>query len=288
MDRKRTYRWYPLAICLALIIGSCTERIDIELDSTYRRLVVQGAVTSDSIRHRVMLTTTSDYFSNMPSPRVSGAVVELSFNDQTLVLPESNLLPGLYETEEAFRGVPGTTYTLHIRQVDVDGNGEYEEYQAESTMPGGALLERIDLRYFSTPIVKGYQVLMWVKHPVEQKDRFGFRIWKNSVLLTDSLSRYTVFSDDLFDSGDLPGLPVGFLNDDDPREKVFPGDTILFELESIDQAYYDIVTDAQLELVGNIPLFSGPPANIRSNIDNGGMGIFTAYSIQRAFTVLEP
>ncbi len=288
MDRRQTYRWYPLALCLALIIGSCTERIDIELDSTYRRLVVQGAVTSDSIRHRVLLTTTSDYFSNMPSPRVSGAVVELSFDDQTLVLPESNLLPGLYETPEAFRGVPGTTYALHIRQVDVDEDGVSEEYHAESTMPGGALLERIDLRYFSTPIVKGYQVLMWAEHPVEQQDRFGFRIWKNSVLLTDSLSRYTVFSDDLFDSGDLPGLPVGFLSDDNPREKVFPGDTILFEMESIDQAYYDFVTDAQLELVGNIPLFSGPPANIRSNIDNGGMGIFTAYSIQRAFTILEP
>jgi hypothetical protein len=49
---------------------SCTERIDIELDSTYRRLVVQGAVTSDSVRHRVFLTTTSDYFSNDGLPRL--------------------------------------------------------------------------------------------------------------------------------------------------------------------------------------------------------------------------
>jgi hypothetical protein len=284
----KTYRNYTLILLFTLLIVSCTERIDIELDSTYQRLVVQGAVTTDSIRHRVILTASSDYFANMPSPRVSGAVVELSFNGQTLTLVENMTIPGLYETAEAFRGVPGTSYELDISNVDVDEDGHFDDYHAESTMPGGAELDDITLKYFSTPIVNGYQVLMYTHHPVEQRDWFGFRIRKNNVLLTDSLSSYTVFSDDLFDSGYLPGFPVGFLSDDDPRQAVHPGDTVTFELESIDQAYYDFVTDAQLEMVGNIPLFSGPSANIRSNISNGGMGIFAAYSILRASTIHEP
>jgi len=282
------YRVYTLSLLAILLMVSCSERIDIELDSTYRRLVVQGAVTSDSVRHRVMLTTSSDYFANMTSPRVSGAVVEISFDNQTYTLAENNFYPGLYETPVAFRGMIGTTYELHISQVDVDEDGQSEEYHAESTMAGGAELDHIELRYFSTPIIDGYQVLMWASHPVEQKDLFGFRIRKNSVLLSDSLSNYTTFSDDLFNSGYLPGFPVGFLSDDDPRQRVYPGDTVTFELESIDQAYYDFVNDAQLEMVGNIPLFSGPSANIRSNISNGGMGIFAAYSIQRASTIFEP
>ena len=288
MGSVSTYRIPALFLLASLLTASCTERIDIELDSTYRRLVVQGAVTSDSVRHRVFLTTTSDYFSNMPSPRVSGAQVELSFSNQRITLGENPFLPGLYETPVAFRGEVGTTYVLEISQVDVDGDGQNEEYRAESTMPGGAELDDVALRYFSSPIVNGYQVLMWASHPVEQKDLFGFRIRKNGVLITDSLASYTVFSDDLFDSGYLPGFPVGFLSDDEPRERVFPGDTVTFELESIDQAYYDFVTDAQLEIIGNIPLFSGPAANIKSNISNGGAGIFAAYSILRASTVLEP
>ena len=282
------YRKLPLCLLATLLIASCTERIDIELDSTYTRLVVQGAVTSDSVRHRVLLTTSSDYFSNMSSPQVSGAVVKISFDNQTYTLVENTFYPGLYETPEAFRGVIGTTYELHISQVDVDKDGQSEEYHAESTMAGGAELEYIALRYFSTPIVTGYQVLMWARHLPEQRDWFGYRIRKNGVMLTDSLSTYTTFSDDLFDDGYLPGLPVGFLSDDDPRQKVNPGDIVTFELESIDQAYYDFVNDAQLELIGNIPLFSGPPANIRSNISNGGLGIFAAYSILRASTILEP
>ena len=71
MIRVRTYRKYIFSLALGVLMLSCTERIDIELDSTYRRLVVQGAVTSDSVRQRVLLTTTSDYFSNQPSPLVS-------------------------------------------------------------------------------------------------------------------------------------------------------------------------------------------------------------------------
>lgn len=288
MRGVRTYSTYILSLALGILSLGCTERIDIELDSTYRRLVVQGAVTSDSVRHRVLLSTTSDYFANEPSPRVSGAQVEISYDNQLHSLVEHPIVRGLYETSEAFRGEPGTTYRLDIRQIDVDEDGVSEEYSAESTMKGGAQLDGVQLRYFSTPIVDGFQVLMWASHPVEQRDWFGFRLWKNGVLLTDSLSTYTVFSDDLFNSGYLPGFPVGFLSDDDSRQRVFPGDTIVFELESIDEAYYNFVSDAQLELIGNVPLFSGPSANVSSNISNGGMGIFTAYSVLRAATIYIP
>lgn len=288
MGKIFRYSKFKVFLLGTLLMVSCTERIQIELDSTYTRLVVQGSVTSDSVRHRVLLTTSSDYFSNMSSPQVSGAVVKISFDMQSLTLAENPFFPGLYETPEAFKGVIGTTYELDISQVDVDEDGQDEEYHAESTMRGGAELENIDLRYFSTPIINGYQVLMWTRHIVEQRDWFGFRIRKNGILLTDSLSTYTVLADDLFNSGYLPGFPVGFLSDDDPRQRVYPGDIITFELESIDQAYYDFINDAQLEMMGSIPLFSGPPANIRSNISNGGMGIFAAYSILRASTILEP
>ena len=37
-------------------LGACTEIIDIELDSTYKRLVVYGTITTDSAHHQVQLT----------------------------------------------------------------------------------------------------------------------------------------------------------------------------------------------------------------------------------------
>ncbi len=93
-------------------------------------------------------------------------------------------------------------------------------------------------------------------------------------------------SDDLFDDEYVPGFPAGFLSDEDPRQAVHPGDTVTLELNCIEQEYYDFVIDAQLEIMGNNPLFSGPSANVSTNIDNGALGIFAAYSIQRASSIL--
>jgi len=286
MSIRSAYLLCTGLVAILITSSACTERFDIELDSTYQRLVVEGSITTDSIRHSVTLSLTGDYFSNRPSSRVQHAVVELVTGEDTIQLPESVSDPGRYETPSALRGEPGTTYELIISGLDINQDGEQERYHSTSRMPGGPELESIELRYYETPVASGYTVLMYASHPVDQRDWFGFKLMKNSDLLTDSLVKYSVLSDDIFDSGYFPGLPVGFFNDDDPREALHPGDTITFELNCIDEAYYNFVTDAQLEIAGNYPLFSGPPANIPSNIDNGAEGIFTAYSIQRLSLIL--
>lgn len=270
-----------------LSFSACTERIDIDLDSTPGRLVVEGAVTTDFLRHHVDLSITSDYFSNEPAQPVRDALVELSFGNESIILSEDEAIPGRYKASTAFSGIPGTSYKLDISQLDMDQDGEEEHYHASGTMPGGPELEHIELRYYSSPVISGFAVFMYASHPPEQRDWFGFKLKKNSDMLTDSLKKYTVLSDDLFDSGYFPGLPVGYLNDDDPRQAIHSGDTVTFELNCIEQAYYNFVTEAQLEINANYPLFSGPPANVISNIDNGAMGIFAVYSIQRSSLVVE-
>ena len=287
MKLRFTYPFCFILITALIVTSACTEKIDIELDSTYARLVVEGVVTTDLMNHYVILTLTSNYFSNKPSPRVQNAVVELTFGDETMQLIENVSDPGRYETPYAFRGVIGTTYELDISRLDVNEDGEEERYHAFSTMAGGPELEKIELRYYPTPVVSGYTVFMYAHHPPEVRDWFGFKLLKNSDLLTDSLYKYSVLSDEIFDSGYFPGLPVGFLSDDDPRQAVHPGDTVTFELNCIDESYYNFITEAQLEIAGNFPLFSGPPSNVVSNIDNGALGTFAAYSIQRISVILE-
>ncbi|RLD56468.1 MAG: hypothetical protein DRI97_07380 [Bacteroidetes bacterium] len=281
------YRFGFILIAALILATACTEKIDIELDSTYARLVVEGAVTTDSMNHYVLLSITSDYFSNRPSPRIQDAVVELSFGDETLQLIENETIPGRYEAPYAFRGEIGITYDLDISQLDVNQDGQDEIYHATSTMLGGSELEKIEIKYYPTPVASGYMVFMYLYHQPEIRDWFGFKLKKNSDLLTDTLYKYSVLSDEIFDSGYFPGLPVGFLSDDDPREAVHPGDTITFELNCIEESYYNFVSEAQLEIAGNFPLFSGPPSNIVSNIDNGAVGIFAAYSIQRFSVIME-
>ncbi|MCA1747401.1 MAG: DUF4249 domain-containing protein, partial [Bacteroidales bacterium] len=71
------------------VFVSCTEIIEIDLDSTYSRLVVSGTITTDSINHPVKLTSTTDYFYNEPPPAVENADISVAFDDTIIFLRES-------------------------------------------------------------------------------------------------------------------------------------------------------------------------------------------------------
>lgn len=286
MLQVKTKRKGWVLVAVAAMMISCTEIIELELDSTYTRLVVEGSVTTDSLHHQVRLTTTADYFSNEPVPPVSGALVELTFGDGTLRYEEIDSLPGTYQSPVAFRGVIGNSYRLDISQVDMDGDGDPETYHAESTMPGSARFDSVTLDYFTTFFASGYQVYIYALDPPE-RNWYNIRFWKNSDMLTDTLIKFNIQPDDLYNGKYLfYGIPIGFYNDEDPREALQPGDTVTVELNSIDEPYYNFILDAQLEIIGNNPLFSGPAANIRSNLDQEARGYFAAYSIVRSSVIV--
>ncbi len=78
MNLISTYgKYFLFPAILMLLPFACTERIDLELESTGPRLVVEGAVTSDLARHQIQLTVSSDYFSNKAPAGYSGAIVDL-------------------------------------------------------------------------------------------------------------------------------------------------------------------------------------------------------------------
>lgn len=77
------------ALAILITAVSCNEDItsDIQskLDTTYPRLVVEGAISSDTTSHLVKLSRTSDYFANKQLEPVNGATVTIT--DGTNILP---------------------------------------------------------------------------------------------------------------------------------------------------------------------------------------------------------
>lgn len=258
-----------------LFLNACTERIDIELDSTYTRLVVFGEITTENKHQTIKLSTSSDYFNNQASPKVSGALVEVSTESTTYVFDEDPEIPGLYISQTPFSGQIGQNYKLRIENIDIDQNGELEAYSASSATPSIGILDSITISYYQNPFVSGYRVSMYGSDP-PTKEWYAYKLLKNGVLLNDTLIKFSVQSDDFFNGQYVFGFPVGFLNDSTSSEAAFPGDTITFELNSITRDYYDFITSAQSEIFGSNPLFGGPPANVRTNLDKGALGIFTA------------
>ena len=273
-----------LLILLALSLWCCTERIEVNLDSSYTRLVVEGYVTTDTAVHWIMLSTTRDYFYNQPAPRVSGASVTIDDGERMISLTESDALPGRYCTADDFYGIPGRTYSLNIRDVDIDGDGVPEEYSASSELHPVNPVDSITLRYFSHFGATGYEVQVYAWDS-PKRDWYSFKVRKNGVLLTDTLYELFVQNDDFFNGNYTFGITSQFLSNDKPDEVVEIGDTVTFEINGITEDYYNYILEAQSQIFPQMPLFSGPPANIRTNLDNGAIGYFTAYSVNYSSTV---
>jgi hypothetical protein len=272
--------------CLLLlsVLSQCTERIEVEVDSSFTRLAVEGYISTDTTQHKVRLTRSGDYFYNQPAQSVSDATVSISNGDSVVMLSESNEYPGLYLTDPDYYGLAGKTYTLSITGVDIDEDGVSEEYSASSELRPVNPIDSIQLEKLNGPDFTIYQVLLYALDP-PVKNFYAFKVYRNGYLITDSLHEIRVQDDVFFNGNYTFGIPVQFLNQSEKDEIILPSDTITLEINGITDKYYNFILEAQSEIFYQTPLFSGPPANISSNISNGALGFFTAYSVTRSSVV---
>jgi hypothetical protein len=271
-----------LILLLSLLTASCVERINIELDSSFERLVVDGAITTDTTTQTVKLLKTTSYFYDQPAPPVTGADVRISDGETVYKLSEES--PGIYRTSPSVFGVAGKTYSLDIKLAEPVGG--YSDYKAESTLYPVANLDSIGLAFHSDWTENGiWEVKCWVQDP-PTKDYYRFLVSKNGKMLTDTLDEWFVTDDRFFNGNYVYGAPIAYLQGDKTDEILKAGDLITVEMNSIDKEYATFVTEAQSEIRGSDPLFSGPPANVKGNLSNGAIGFFGAYSISRASTVV--
>jgi hypothetical protein len=274
----RTDKAISKVIVLALLAVSCTERINIDLDESFTRLVVDGAITTDTTAHKVILSKTSSYFYNQPAPMVSGAQVTITDGVNTFNLSEDS--PGIYLTDKSVYGIPGHTYFLNIKlPVAVGGFSEFTaSYQLHPVNP----LDSIGLRFRPDYSKDGFwEVQCYVQDP-PTSDFYRFIISKNNTVITDSLQEWFVTDDRFFNGNYTNGASIANLDQSKKEEIIKEGDTITAEVNNIGKEYASFIWDAQSELFGSNPLFSGPPANVKGNISNGAIGFFSAYSITRA------
>ena len=282
-SEKMKYTGYILLTAvISLLIHSCVERIDIKLDDSYTRLVVDGAITTDTMAHKITLSSTTSYYYNQPAPPVTGAHLQIS--DGTDVYPLDEEAPGIYLTDSSVCGVAGKTYTLDIKLLSPIGG--YSNYEASSTLYPVSHLDSVSLTFHSDWADNGiWEVKCYVQDPPTE-DFYRFLISKNRELLTDTLNEWFVTDDRFYNGNYAYGAPIAYLRQGQGDEVLLKGDTVTVEMNSIGSGYANFIWDAQSEINGSNPLFSGPPANVKGNIDNGATGFFAAYSISRSYVIV--
>lgn len=281
MTEKMKYATY-IAI-LALIFSSCTEKIDIDVGTTYQRFIVDGTITTDTMKHGVKLIKSIDYYDNEQPPTISNALVTIDDGVNKIILEENAQNPGYYETDENYFGVVGRTYLLEI-EIPEAING-FTSYSASSELKPVAPIDSIRVEYIEKWEVWELQIYAW---DPPSEDFYLFEVIKNGIEITDTITKRGISDDRFFNGNYTFGVPVYYFYSGYEPEYVYPGDTVTLRMSGITKDYYNFI----IELMDQTfeyrnPLFSGPPANIRSNISNEGLGFFTAYSTSYATTIYQ-
>ncbi|MFW5754131.1 MAG: DUF4249 domain-containing protein [Marinilabiliaceae bacterium] len=267
-------------IVLLLLMWGCTETIDMELKSTNRRLVVDGMLTNEEKMHYIRLSESVPFFQDSASPVVSDAEVIISDGDRIERLHEASEMPGFYLTSQDFAGVPGRNYTLTVRGVDIDDDGQTETYRASSTMPEPNQADSIDVVYDEKWDI--WKVLLYATDNPDKRDYYMFRVFRNGGLISDNITEFSLASDQFFDGNRAAGVWVQSIDASNENHPMEPGDVITLQMCTIGEAYYNFIDGVQRENRQQYPLFSGPPANAPGNVNCDALGFFPAFSVSYA------
>jgi len=261
-------------VSFLLIIVSCTEHMDLKLDSTFTRLVVEGAITTDTGRHQVRLSKTTDFYYSGRPPAVSGATVKISDGVQVIELHENPEGSGIYETVTDFWGEVGRTYTLMIELEEEIGG--YSVYTASCLIRPTVQPDSIQV-VFQPAWGDGFWEVKLYAHDPPTNDFYKLLIYINDRLVNDSLHKVFALDDRLFNGNYTNGIGVAFLNAQREDNRLVAGDVVTLMTANLTEEYTRFIWTARSESGFNTPLFSGPPANVRGNVSNGAIGFFAAY-----------
>jgi hypothetical protein len=133
-----------------------------------------------------------------------------------------------------------------------------------------------------------YTLKISAYEPPPEGQFYRIDIYLNDTLLTDEIAEYVYLSDFLVNDRYLTEIEIYDL----PQERIeLDTNLIRIVLFSVSEEEIYFLNELIYETYGNGSIFSGPPANIRSNIENtsgglDGMGFFSTSGVCSIESVL--
>lgn len=277
---KRNIIYSILFISYLTLFSSCTEKINLELNDSFTRLVLEGNITTDSVKQQIKLTKSTSYFYNQQPPALVGADVKVTDGNMIYSYSETPANSGIYISDNAFAGKSGNNYQLLINNVDLGDNTGIKNYKAEENMKNVLTIDSLYAIEANIFGIKGYRVFGFVQEPPTAGDFYLWRYYVNGKLITDTLNETTFASDQLVNGNYLTNFEMGFITDGNS------GDTLTVETNSITENYFNFIITFFIETQWSGGGFGGPPANIQTNINNGAVGYFSTQARSRIQTIL--
>lgn len=266
---RKSLKKYNIQLLLAFVVvlTSCEKVIDLNLDQTTPKIVIEGILTNLNTNHLVSVSNTKNFEQDNTRTVVSGAVIRVADeNGQTITFTEQGKSGNYYSTR--FRGVPGRRYTM-----SVTANGQ--TYTATSRMPLPVpirSLTQVELSFFGET-----RKLVEVNYldPANIENFYYTKLYVNNVK-RGSLD----ISSDRFNDGKAVKNAT-FVSDPDLET----GDKVKIQLLTIDENVFRYLFSLS-QITGN----GGPPttpANPTSNFNNGAVGYFSASTLSTDSLVIK-
>lgn len=250
------------SVILVALCG-CQEVIDIDLNSTAPKLVIEGNIHTGPGPYYVGLSKTVNFDDPNQFPTISNALVVISDdmgNHDTL--EELTVLPGVYHTH-FLQGAESHTYYLTV-------TAEGHTYTSQCTVPPTVTLDSLRSINLSTP--SGINTLMLPVYTDAPGVKNFYRFIET--INGDKQNRIFVFDDTGYD-GLTNQRPLLSLNN-----HIHAGDTVIVEMQGISQDIYNYFF-VLAQQNGGLINPSGNPANPPSNIQGENViGYFSAYNFQ--------
>jgi len=260
-----------LAIALIVVASSCTKIIDVDLNESNPKIVIDGSVSFADSNNRfasVTLERTGSYYASNDLTYIDGASLALKSPDGKIhsLVNTSN---GKYISTDSIGG-------NSLDNFELSGTIDGVDFTAISSMPNSVEIDSIgayvlpfgppnpDL--FFTPII------FFTDNPNE-KNYYRYRVSVNGENITELF-----YQGDDGQDGEQMIYPFF-------RVRVSKKDTITIQLLSIDKDSYDYYRVLSQNIGGGG--FSAAPGNPNTNIQGDAIGIFTAQYVSEKTIIVK-
>lgn len=249
-----------------LVVSSCTKVIDVNLNEANTVLVIEANYRAEDSTVNVLVTQTSNYFSNDPQPLINDAIVTITdYLGNVTSIPF--IANGNYELT-SYIPVFGTAYTISVVHGGIT-------YTSSSTMNSpisqNPVFYEFTEGFFGSG--SGYLVYLSYLDPVVEGDYTMAYLTINGELNSELSD--IILSDDKLSNGNLIVRPLF-------QDLYEVDDTVHIELRTVSKDFYGYFT----ELQSLTDPSSAAPANPDYQWTNNALGYFSAYSSSREETVI--
>ena len=254
------------------IFISCEEPITIDTDQAPSQIIVEALLTNEMKQHHVKLTETADFYAVGETPRISDAMVTVTDNHGN-IFDYHEEEPGVYLSTEAFSGVVGDVYSLSIIIGD-------ETFTATEELLPITTIDSLTFEVFEDdddddielrPGTTAYEVFLYTIEPQDEDNYYLFKFYRNGIWLNEDGEDITV-TDDVAVGEEIECIEIPYI--------YFPGDTARVEMYSLTRQEFIFWSDVASLIFSDGGVFAPLPANPRSNISGGALGVFQVSALE--------